>query len=81
MRLLIFVLSITRKRNAMTKQIFDAIQRATKFSYPVDAWYNEDEMNQIISEAVKKGWAFRASRFQCEWTEKGIEAAKKSNLC
>ena len=61
---------------AMTQAIYDALAIATKSTFNGPLWYDNQETNAAVQEAVKLGYARRHSVTQVEWTESGIEAAK-----
>jgi hypothetical protein len=41
-------------------------------------WYDDKDINKVISYGVKMGWLNRPSHTQVEWTEKGINEYQKN---
>lgn len=64
----------------MTQSIYNSISEATTNTFTGNRWYDNSEINKDLTEAVKNGWCLRISHTQCEWTEKGVEEARRNGL-
>jgi hypothetical protein len=47
-------------------------------TYPIIVWWSCPHANAILKEAVERGWVYRASATQIQWTEAGVEAYQQA---
>ena len=65
--------------NIKTGYTINEVADAMKAKTDTSVWYDKPEINDPINFAAKKGWLYRPSTTQVEWTDYGIETLKGSN--
>jgi hypothetical protein len=54
-----------------------AMDRTKWQQWPLRQWYDDPKVEKVINQGVALGWLRRPSTTQVEWTDKGVDEAKR----